>query len=129
MEFKKCRPKPSSRPNFTPEHLGVIKDLSKNGNLNIQSADKGSQMVQYLLEANRQLNINKHYSLLPHYIQPENQDRIREMVRELFDTNFITKKQMLVLMCLGLGSFIYCPRPTRLQTRGRFHPGSYVGVP
>jgi len=118
--FGRFKPRPPNKSNLTMEELKAIKDLSSNSNIIIKPADKGSQIVlmdkaQYLLEANRQLSNDQHYSLLPHSIQPETQDRIREMVRELCETNFITKRQMFYLMGPDV------PRPRQFYLLPKIH--------
>lgn len=67
--FNKFRVKPTTKFNLTIQQLSAIKNLANNPHIIIKPADKGSQIVimdkiQYLQEANRQLNNTLHYTPL-----------------------------------------------------------------
>lgn len=118
--FSRFRPRPHKKQNLTKQHWQALKGLSSNPSIVIKPADKGSQIVimdkvQYLLEANKQLNNIKHYTPLPHSIQLETQVRIRDIVRTLYEQKYIVKKQMSYLM--GPDS----PRPRQLYLLPKIH--------
>lgn len=93
------RPKPSNQTNLTKEQLRALKDLKNNDSIVIKPADKGSQVVildrvQYILEAEKQLSNTMHYVPLTHSIQGETQVLLREILRDLYQGKYITKKQL-----------------------------------
>ena len=94
--------RPPLRRNLTRMQQRALKGLRDNKNIIIKPADKGSQIVimdkaQYLLEAQRQLNNNKHYAPLSGSIQNDTRTMIQEILQEVLDKRLITRKQFTYL--------------------------------
>nr|XP_029604681.1 uncharacterized protein LOC115190770 isoform X1 [Salmo trutta] len=92
----------AGKDNLTKQERKSLKSLSKNSNIVIKPADKGSKIVildktQYLIEAKRQLSNSKHYRPLTHSLQQETQRQMRQIIGELYENNYITDKQMFYL--------------------------------
>lgn len=100
--FKTFRPRPPGKCNLSKQQLEAIKKLSKNQDIIIKPADKGSQIVimdkfQYLFEANKQLSNRKHYVPLQQSIQSETKILIRDILERLHQKRFISTKQLQYL--------------------------------
>ncbi|CDQ99908.1 unnamed protein product, partial [Oncorhynchus mykiss] len=100
--------------------LDTIKSLRSNQSIVIKPADKGSQIVimdrvQYLLEANRQLNNVKNDVPLDHSIPSETQEMIKRILMELLEKKCITSKQYTYL----LGPEV--PRPRQFYLLPKMH--------
>lgn len=94
---KSCKVR-SEKHNLLPEEVRAIKELKNNQNIIIKQADKGSAVVvqsrdQYIREANRQLNNDKHYKKLDKPIYPETIPMIKNITTKLHEKGFINKKQ------------------------------------
>lgn len=92
------RPPADGLDNLSRAERRAITQLSKNSNIIIKPADKGSKIVildrqQYLLEANRQLANTKYYKPIQQSIQPQAQLEIRTILQSLYHKKHITAKQ------------------------------------
>jgi len=88
--------------NLTAEERGALAGLRGNPDLVLKPADKGSKIViqdkaQYSTEALRQLQNTRHYVPLTKSIQLETQANIREVVRDLYNSKYISAKQRAYL--------------------------------
>lgn len=78
------RPPADVPDNLTGAECRALKELTRNPNIIIKPADKGSKIVtldrqQYLLEANRQLLNTKYYKPIPDSIQSETQSKLTNL--------------------------------------------------
>lgn len=79
------------------EHHSII-NLRNNQNIIIKNADKGGATVimdkeNYIFESNRQLNDDKYYKILEQPIFPENIPKIRRVLEQMRNENYIDQKQ------------------------------------
>lgn len=93
----------TTRDNLSTSQRIALKELAKNKDIVIKPADKGSSIVimdkqQYLLEANRQLSNEKHYTVISESISADTQKLVYTILQDLLDTGFINKKQKTYLM-------------------------------
>lgn len=96
--LQRFRPPRDIPDNLSGPERRALTDLTRNPNIIIKPADKGSKIIimdrhQYLIEANRQLNNSTYYKPLTDSIQLHTQTRLRDIIQTLYDQNYITAKQ------------------------------------
>lgn len=89
--------------NLSPQEVQALLELSKNKNIVIKPADKGSAIVimdkqQYLWEGYRQLNDPKYYVKLKKPIFWDTIPLVHKILQTLYDKKFINMKQKYYLM-------------------------------
>ena len=92
----------SAPTNLTSEETQALSELSRDKNIIIKPADKGSAIVimdreQYLWEGYRQLGDAKYYSKLDKPIFKETIPQVLKILQTLRDKKFINAKQMIFL--------------------------------
>lgn len=85
--------------NITRDQRKALTALKKLDKIIIKPADKGGQIVlqdriDYVFEANRQLQDSKYYVPLAHSMQTETQTLVQSLVNKLYDQKFVTFKQL-----------------------------------
>lgn len=90
-------------PNLNKREKEALIQLSKNKDIVIKPADKGSATVimdrdAYIHEAHRQLNQNEYYKKLEGPIFPETITKIKQIILNLSEKKFINKKQITYLI-------------------------------
>jgi uncharacterized protein (UPF0297 family) len=89
---------PNDQPNLPYEERQALIELSKNSEIVIKPADKGSATVimlkdNYKREAQRQLSNPKHYQKLSKPLWQNNCSKFNEILQKLLDSKKITEKQ------------------------------------
>lgn len=97
--------------NLSSEECKALRELRSNKNIIIKPADKGGATVimnkeSYIKEAYRQLKNSKYYKKLEQPIYHDNVKCIQNVLGEMLDQKFITKKQFNYLS----GPKDYCAR-------------------
>lgn len=107
-------------PNLRKEEMEAIKSLSRNKDIVIKPADKGSVVVvmdrkQYLWEGYRQLNDRTYYKKLDKPIYPDTIPMVEKILDTLYGKGFINNKQRTYL--LGNPN----PQPRRFYMLPKIH--------
>ena len=106
--------------NIKPEEIMALNELSKNSELVVKKADKGSSIVimdkeDYIFECHRQLKNDQHYKTLEEPIFSDTARQITELLSELKSLSVITEKQFNYLKpCEN-------PRARRFYTLPKIH--------
>lgn len=106
--------------NLTGEDFQALQTLRQNPNIIIKPADKGSATVimdkdLYIAEGYRQLNNACHYRKLDAPIFPETAEKIKDILIELHEQQFIVQKQFSYLVPPS------DPRPRQLYLLPKIH--------
>ena len=101
-EIKKIKIK-KEYPNLKTSELRALKKLKQNLNIILKPADKGASTVimnkkDYIFEANRQLNNQKHYAKINNPIYPETSKTIGSIIEKLEEDGYLSKKQVEYLI-------------------------------
>lgn len=86
-------------PNLKTSELRALKKLKKNMHIIIKPSDKSSATVimnkeDYIFEANRQLNNKKHYRKINGPIYHQTSKKIRSIINNLEQEEYLTEKQV-----------------------------------
>ena len=89
--------------NLTKEQVRALRALTKNEDIVIKSADKGSSIVimdrhQYLIEGERQLSNTDHYRQLEQPIYKQTAIEAKEIIAKLREKKYISYKQSKYLL-------------------------------
>lgn len=91
------------RDNLCPSQINALKTLKNKKHIIIKKADKGSAIVimnrnDYLFEAERQLNNERHYTKIEEPVFPETAKRYTEILNSLEEQKILMPKQMAYLL-------------------------------
>ena len=83
---------------FSKKEIKILETLKKDNDIVFKPADKGSSIViqnrqNYIWEAEKQLSVPLHYREIQNPIYPQVTNRIIDILYDLEDKKFITKKQ------------------------------------
>ena len=111
---------PKETRNISKQEYQAIQNLSKNQNIIIKPADKGSAVVimdkiDYVKEGYRQLENEKHYKKIENFLYPETSQKITEILLSLKNKGDIDEKQFDFLKPLAR------IRPRRLYFLPKIH--------
>ena len=118
--FKKEYRINSTKPNLSIFETEALKQLSKNTNIVLKPADKGSAVVimdrqDYVSEGLRQLSDTNYYTKLDHPIFTETVPVIEKIVNSLYNKKFINSKQRCYLLSNKIA------RPRRFYMLPKIH--------
>ena len=106
--------------NITPDEYQAINSLKQNKEIIIKKADKGSATVimdkmDYIFEAERQINNPLHYKKLSSPCYPETAEKNKTLLNEMLERKLLTVRQFCYL-CPPPN-----PRPRRLYLLPKIH--------
>ena len=98
QQIRRLAPSNPDKPNLTPEQTQALDLLRKNKDIVVKPADKGSAIVimnrkDYILEADRQLAVARHYKSIPQPIFPDRCELLNDILRDMKSKKLISAKE------------------------------------
>ena len=116
-ELQGTKLQPTRNKNLTAQEFKSLLTLSKNKNIVIKQADKGSGIViqnidDYIKEGDRQLADNRFYKPLDHDLTEKHADMIKKVVSDMWENEEISDKtyKYLTTNCTRTAQFYMLPK-------------------